>query len=53
MAVNLRGVFLGCERAVAEMLGQEPVGEVRGRVVVIARRRRRRCASSPRTTPAT
>jgi NAD(P)-dependent dehydrogenase (short-subunit alcohol dehydrogenase family) len=36
MAVNLRGVFLGCKRAVGEMLGQEPVGEVRGRVVVIS-----------------
>ncbi len=36
MAVNLRGVFLGCKRAVAEMLGQEPIGEVRGRVVAIS-----------------
>ncbi|HYA08700.1 MAG TPA: SDR family NAD(P)-dependent oxidoreductase, partial [Gaiellaceae bacterium] len=36
MAVNLRGVFLGCKRAVAQMLGQEPVGEVRGRVVVVS-----------------
>jgi glucose 1-dehydrogenase len=36
MAVNLRGVFFSCKRAVAEMLGQEPVGEVRGRVVVIS-----------------
>lgn len=36
MAVNLRGVFLGCKRAVGQMLGQEPVGEVRGRVVVIS-----------------
>jgi glucose 1-dehydrogenase len=36
MAVNLRGVFLGCKRAVAEMVGQEPVGEVRGRVIVIS-----------------
>jgi glucose 1-dehydrogenase len=36
MAVNLRGVFLGCKRAVAEMLSQEPIGEVRGRVVVIS-----------------
>ena len=33
MAVNLRGVFLCCKRAIAEMLGQEPVGEVRGRVI--------------------
>ncbi len=36
MAVNLRGVFLGTKRAVAEMLAQEPVGEVRGRVVIIS-----------------
>lgn len=36
MAVNLRGVFLGCKRAVAQMLEQEPVGEARGRVVVIS-----------------
>src|SRR5438552_1122117 len=33
MAVNLRGVFLGCKRAVAQMLEQEPVDEVRGRVI--------------------
>ena len=36
MAVNLRGVFLCCKRAVAQMLEQEPIGEVRGRVVNIA-----------------
>jgi glucose 1-dehydrogenase len=36
MAVNLRGVFFSCKRAVAEMLGQEPVAEVRGRVVAIS-----------------
>jgi glucose 1-dehydrogenase len=36
MAVNLRGVFLGCKRAVAAMLAQEPVDEVRGRVIVIS-----------------
>jgi len=36
MAVNLRGVFLGCRRAVGEMIRQEPIGEVRGRVVVIS-----------------
>jgi NAD(P)-dependent dehydrogenase (short-subunit alcohol dehydrogenase family) len=36
MAVNLRGVFLGCRRAVAEMVGQAPVEEVRGRVIVIS-----------------
>ena len=36
MAVNLRGVFLGCRRAVAQMLEQEPIGEVRGRVINIS-----------------
>jgi glucose 1-dehydrogenase len=36
MAVNLRGVFLCCKRAVAQMLDQEPVDEVRGRVVNIS-----------------
>jgi NAD(P)-dependent dehydrogenase (short-subunit alcohol dehydrogenase family) len=36
MAVNLRGVFLGCKRAVAAMMGQEPIGEVRGRVINIS-----------------
>ena len=36
MAVNLRGVFLCCKRAVVEMLAQEPVNEVRGRVVAIS-----------------
>jgi len=36
MAVNLRGVFLGCRRAVAQMLGQEPIREVRGRIVVVS-----------------
>jgi glucose 1-dehydrogenase len=36
MAVNLRGVFLCCKRAVAEMLGQDPIAEVRGRVINIS-----------------
>ena len=36
MAVNLRGVFLCCKRAIGEMLGQEPIGEVRGRVISIS-----------------
>jgi NAD(P)-dependent dehydrogenase (short-subunit alcohol dehydrogenase family) len=36
MAVNLRGVFLCCKRAIAEMLPQEPVSEVRGRVINIS-----------------
>jgi glucose 1-dehydrogenase len=36
MTVNLRGVFLCCKRAIGEMLGQEPLGEVRGRVINIS-----------------
>jgi glucose 1-dehydrogenase len=36
MAVNLKGVFLVCKRAIAQMLLQEPIGEVRGRVVNIS-----------------
>jgi NAD(P)-dependent dehydrogenase (short-subunit alcohol dehydrogenase family) len=36
MSVNLRGVFLCCKRAIGEMLGQEPIGEVRGRVINIS-----------------
>ena len=36
MSVNLRGVFLCCKRAIAEMVDQEPIGEVRGRVVNIS-----------------
>jgi glucose 1-dehydrogenase len=36
MRVNLRGVFLGCKRAVTHMLEQEPVDEVRGRVIAIS-----------------
>jgi glucose 1-dehydrogenase len=33
MAVGLRGVFLCCKRAVAQMLSQEPVADVRGRII--------------------
>jgi glucose 1-dehydrogenase len=36
MAVNLRGVFLCCRRAIGEMITQEPIGEVRGRVINIS-----------------
>ena len=36
MAVNLRGVFNGCKRAVMQMLAQEPIGEARGRIVNIS-----------------
>lgn len=33
MAVNLTGMFHGCKRAIAQMLTQAPVGDVRGRVI--------------------
>ncbi len=36
MAVNLRGVFLCCKRAIGEMVGQAPIGEARGRVIIIS-----------------
>ena len=36
MAVNLRGVFLSCKRALQQMVRQEPVAEVRGRVINMA-----------------
>lgn len=36
MAVNLRGAYLFCKRAVATMLEQEPIGEVRGRIVNVS-----------------
>ncbi len=36
MAVNLRGVFLCCRRAIGEMVAQEPIGETRGRVIIIS-----------------
>jgi glucose 1-dehydrogenase len=36
MAVNLTGMFFGCKRAVQQMLTQEPLGEVRGRLVNIS-----------------
>lgn len=36
MAVNAKGVFLGCRAAVRQMMGQDPLGEVRGRIVNIS-----------------
>jgi glucose 1-dehydrogenase len=36
MAVNLTGMFFGCKRAVQQMLTQEPMGEVRGRIINIS-----------------
>jgi glucose 1-dehydrogenase len=35
MAVNLRGPYLLCRAAVAQMLGQPPAGDARGRIVNI------------------
>lgn len=36
MAVNLRGVFLCCKRAILQMLSQDPIGDVRGRIINIS-----------------
>ena len=36
LGVGLRGVFLCCQRAVRQMLTQEPYGDVRGRVINIS-----------------
>ena len=36
MAVNARGVFLGCKAAVRQFLTQDPVNDVRGRIVNIS-----------------
>jgi NAD(P)-dependent dehydrogenase (short-subunit alcohol dehydrogenase family) len=36
MAVNAKGVFLGCKRAVQQMMTQEPRDGVRGRIVNIS-----------------
>lgn len=33
MAVNMTGMFHGCKRAVAQMVGQEPMAEARGRII--------------------
>jgi len=35
-AVNLKGVFFGCKRAVQQMLTQEPAAEARGRLINIS-----------------
>lgn len=44
MAVNAKGVFLGCKRAVQQFLAQEPRGEVRGRIVNISSQHGMICA---------
>ncbi|MEX2540719.1 MAG: SDR family oxidoreductase [Trueperaceae bacterium] len=36
MAINLKGVFFGCKRAVQQMLEQEAVADIRGRIVNIS-----------------
>jgi glucose 1-dehydrogenase len=36
MAVNFRGAFLCCKRALEQMVEQEPVAEVRGRIINMA-----------------
>lgn len=36
MAVNAKGVFLGCKRAIQQMLTQPVVGDARGRIVNIS-----------------
>jgi glucose 1-dehydrogenase len=36
LRVNLTGMFHGCKRAVQQMLMQEPIGEVRGRIVNVS-----------------
>jgi NAD(P)-dependent dehydrogenase (short-subunit alcohol dehydrogenase family) len=48
MAVNLKGVFFGCKRAVQQMLTQEPIGEpqgaARGRIVNVSSQHGMVCA---------
>jgi glucose 1-dehydrogenase len=36
MDVNLRGQFLSCKRGIRQMIDQEPIDEVRGRVINVA-----------------
>lgn len=36
MAINLKGVFFGCKRAVQQMLLQDPIDDVRGRIVNVS-----------------
>ncbi|MDG2405923.1 MAG: SDR family NAD(P)-dependent oxidoreductase [Paracoccaceae bacterium] len=49
LEVNLTGAFFGCKRAVAQMIEQEIIGEVRGRIINISsqlgiRAARRNCS---------
>lgn len=49
MAVNMTGLFHGCKRAVAQMLRQEPVAEVRGRIINLGSQQG--IVTSPRDCP--
>lgn len=44
MAINAKGVFFGCKRAVQQFLSQKPRGEVRGRIVNISSQHGMICA---------
>ncbi len=44
MAVNIKGVFFGCKRAVEQMLTQEFVGDARGRLINISSQHGMICA---------
>ncbi len=49
MGVNLTGMFHGCKRAVAQMVLQEPIAEVRGRIINLGSQQG--IVTSPRDTP--
>jgi glucose 1-dehydrogenase len=49
MAVNMTGMFLGCKRAVQQMISQEPREEVRGRLINLGSQQG--IVTSPRDTP--
>ena len=49
MGVNMTGMFHGCKRAVAQMIGQEPVAEVRGRIINLGSQQG--IVTAPRDTP--
>lgn len=44
MAINAKGVFFGCKRAVQQMLTQDVVGDARGRIVNISSQHGMVCA---------
>ena len=49
MGVNMTGIFHGCKRAVAQMIGQEPVAEARGRIINLGSQQG--IVTAPRDTP--